>query len=180
MFLPFYGVTNTLFLDFWWRLPWVSKPGWISCKQQIPQIHLWCDICLRLQSQGGFLASNRFLRFTSGVTSALGFKARVASLQATDSSDSPLVWHLLTAWQPAWWLSHFVYKYWWGSSPGLGMLLPHSMWQNRCSTDWAKQARSKLNFSRTIVLSETKNVLCRQNHVLPSFFRNKTTCLLYV
>ena len=26
---PFCGATDTPFLDFWWRLPWVSKPGWI-------------------------------------------------------------------------------------------------------------------------------------------------------
>ena len=25
----FYGVTDTPVLDFWWRLPWVSKPVWI-------------------------------------------------------------------------------------------------------------------------------------------------------
>ena len=27
---PFRGAINTSVLDFWWRLPWVSKPGWIS------------------------------------------------------------------------------------------------------------------------------------------------------
>ena len=26
---PFCGATDTPVLDFWWRLPWVSKPGWI-------------------------------------------------------------------------------------------------------------------------------------------------------
>ena len=47
------GFTDTPVLDFWWHLPWVSKPGWIpslacflTCAQQIPQIHLWCDTCL--------------------------------------------------------------------------------------------------------------------------------------
>ena len=40
------------------------------------------------------------------VTSALGFKAHLrASLSA--SSDSPLVWHLLISWWPAWKLSIF-------------------------------------------------------------------------
>ena len=44
------GFTDTPVLDFWWHLPWVSKPGWINSLS-----------CL-----------------------------------LTDSSDSPLVWHLLT------------------------------------------------------------------------------------
>ena len=28
--VSFCGGTDTAVLDFWWRLPWVSKPGWIS------------------------------------------------------------------------------------------------------------------------------------------------------
>ena len=35
--------------------------------------------------------------------------------------DSPLVWHLLTSWQPAWWLSclfHIPVRHWWDSKPG--------------------------------------------------------------
>ena len=28
---PFRGATDTPVLDFWWCLPWVSKPGWIPC-----------------------------------------------------------------------------------------------------------------------------------------------------
>ena len=29
---PFYGSTDTPVLDFWWRLPWVSKPWWsLAC-----------------------------------------------------------------------------------------------------------------------------------------------------
>ena len=46
----FYEATDTSVFDFWWRLPWILKPGWISslvcyltCMQQNPQIHLWCD-----------------------------------------------------------------------------------------------------------------------------------------
>ena len=45
---PFRGATDTPVLDFWWRLPWVSKPGWIPCmlsRLSDPQIHLWCDTC---------------------------------------------------------------------------------------------------------------------------------------
>ena len=26
---PFCGATDTPVLEFWWRLPWVSKTGWI-------------------------------------------------------------------------------------------------------------------------------------------------------
>ena len=48
----FSGATDTPVLDFWWHLPWVSKPEWIpsltcvlACVQRIPHIHLWCDTC---------------------------------------------------------------------------------------------------------------------------------------
>ena len=41
-------------------LHWFSKPGWISllacfitCMQQNPQIHLWCDTCWPLDGQHG-------------------------------------------------------------------------------------------------------------------------------
>ena len=56
----FCGTTDTPFLDFWWHLPWVSKPGLdpLTCI-------LHC-------------------------------------LHAMESSDSPLVWHLLTSWWPGW------------------------------------------------------------------------------
>ena len=85
------------------------------------------------------------------VMSALGFKARMDSLvcilchlHETDSSDSPLVRHLLTSWQPAWQLSCFiyilVYKHWWGSSLRSSMALPHNIWQDRGSTDSATPA----------------------------------------
>ena len=26
---PFCGAADTPIMDFWWRLPWVSNPGWI-------------------------------------------------------------------------------------------------------------------------------------------------------
>ena len=54
----FCGATDTPVLDFWWHMPWVSKPGWIpllACFiayiQWISQIHLWCDTCWPLGSQ---------------------------------------------------------------------------------------------------------------------------------
>ena len=51
----FFGTTDTPVLDFWWCLPWVSKPGWIpfcvlSCLCG-PQIHLWCDACWLYRGQ---------------------------------------------------------------------------------------------------------------------------------
>ena len=49
---PFCGATDTPVLDFWWRLPWVSKPGWIPCLRALS------PVC------------HEFLRFTSGVTPA--------------------------------------------------------------------------------------------------------------
>ena len=42
--------------DFWWRLPWVSKPGWIPCMLDClcdPQIHLWCDTYWLKRGQHG-------------------------------------------------------------------------------------------------------------------------------
>ena len=47
---PFRGAADTPILDFWWRLRWVSKLGWIPS--------LACP------------AHNGFLRFTSGATPA--------------------------------------------------------------------------------------------------------------
>ena len=46
-------------LDFWWRLHWLSKPGWIPCLHDfiaripwVPQILLYkCDTCWPLGSQ---------------------------------------------------------------------------------------------------------------------------------
>ena len=55
-----------------------------------------------------FVGPLLYLFWTSGDV-CLGFQARVDPhacmlhrLHATESSDSPLVWHLLTSWQPAW------------------------------------------------------------------------------
>ena len=50
---PFCGATDTLVLDFWWNLLWVSKPEWAALFVLGRGIH---DICS--------------LRFTSGVTPA--------------------------------------------------------------------------------------------------------------
>ena len=44
--------TDTPVLDFWWDLPWVSKPGWITHLYASSPVHSGC------------------LRFTSGVTLA--------------------------------------------------------------------------------------------------------------
>ena len=49
---PFCGATNTLILDFWWHLPWVSKQGGFPHLCASSPVH------------------NRFLRFTSGATPA--------------------------------------------------------------------------------------------------------------
>ena len=48
----FCGDTITPVLDFWWRRPGVSKPGWI------PHLHAFLPAC------------NGFFRFTSGATPA--------------------------------------------------------------------------------------------------------------
>ena len=49
---PFCGVADTPVLDFWWRLPWVSKP------ERIP------NLCASVPAHNGFL------RFTCGATPA--------------------------------------------------------------------------------------------------------------
>ena len=49
---PFRGAPDTHVLDFWWRLPWVSKAGWIPRLRASSPVH------------------NRFHRFISGVTPA--------------------------------------------------------------------------------------------------------------
>ena len=37
---------DTPVLNFWWLLPWASKPGWIPRLPAFsPQIHLWCYTC---------------------------------------------------------------------------------------------------------------------------------------
>ena len=56
---PFRGAIDTNVLDFWWYLPWVSKPGWIPCMLSRlcdPQIHLWCNTCRLYRGQHGSLA----------------------------------------------------------------------------------------------------------------------------
>ena len=103
------------------------------------------------------------------VVSNLGFKARVDSLAcvlyqlcATDSTDSLLVWHLLTSWQPAWQLNHFNPHTCEQALVGIesSMLPPHSMSQDRRSADWATLVRlcfrnvnkNKMAFSRPCFL----------------------------
>ena len=54
--IPFCGTTDIPVLDFWWCLPWVSKPGWIPCMHSYlcdPQVHLWCDTYWLYRSQHG-------------------------------------------------------------------------------------------------------------------------------
>ena len=130
------------------------------------------------------------------VTSALGFKARMASLQATDSSDSPLVWHLPWASKPGWIPCKFL-RFTTGVTSadclaasmvaepfcvqvlvGLKSRIGLAATSQSCDKTDAlltelSQLGSKLNFSRTIVLSETKNVLCRQKPCAPEFFQEQ-------
>ena len=74
------------------------------------------------------------------VTSPLGFKARVGSALFELSRgirvmlhipwDSPLVWHLLTSWWPAWQPSHLFHipaRHWWDSKLG-AIMLPLTVW----------------------------------------------------
>ena len=47
---PCCGATDTLVLDFWWRLSWVSKPGWIALLRSARQSSLFdphtCRSCV--------------------------------------------------------------------------------------------------------------------------------------
>ena len=58
---PFFGATNTPVLDFWWRLPWISKSGWIPHLRASSPAHNGCLI------------------FTSGVTPANLLAASMAA-----------------------------------------------------------------------------------------------------
>ena len=84
-----------------------------------------------------------------------GVKARedalvgmLCCLHAIDSSDSPLMWHLLTSWQPAWQASHYqsTYLHTYKCCLGSRLPLPYSVWQDRRFTEWAMAAR--LDFSK--------------------------------
>ena len=93
----------------------------------MPMFWTSSNVCPGFQRQGGSPhlhdlspVWNRILRFTSGVTPA---DLMVASMAAEPFQSM----YLRT-------------KYWWGLSPGSIMLLPHSMKQDRCSTDCAMLA----------------------------------------
>ena len=90
------------------------------------------DICPGFQSQSGFLCShasspvcNIFLRFMSGVTPA-------------DPLGSQHCGWVIS-------INLLVYNHWWGSGPGLSMPLPHSMWQDRHSTEFIWKNNFQLN-----------------------------------
>ena len=85
------------------------------------------DVRPGFQSQGGSphlqdlsLVCNRILRFTSSVTPV--------DLMVTSMAAGPFQSMYLRT------------KYWWGLSPGSIMLLPHSMRQDKCSTNCAMLA----------------------------------------
>ena len=65
--------TDTPVLDFWWCLPWVSKPGWILCVLLHlcdPQIHLWCDTCWLYRGQHGSWAFS--IHILTNVSASIG------------------------------------------------------------------------------------------------------------
>ena len=77
-------------------------------------------------------------------TSVLDFKARVDPLTcmlhhlcAMDSSDSPLVQHLLISWQPAIPIPVHANKHWWGLSLACIMPAASQHVTSRWSTKWA-------------------------------------------
>ena len=66
----FCGATDTPVLDFWWRLPWVSKPEWIPWMLSHlcdPQIHFWCNTCWLKRGQHGHDGHSSFLTLTSNL-----------------------------------------------------------------------------------------------------------------
>ena len=94
------------------------------------------------------------------VTSPLGFKARVGSALFELSGgvhvtlhvpwDSPLVWHLLTSWWPAWQLSHLFHipaSRWCDSKP-VAIMPPLTVWDQAGQTlyrlSYPGSARGKL------------------------------------
>ena len=74
---PFCGATDNPVLDFWWHLPWVSKPGWIlACVQCIPQIPLWCKTCWPIDGQHGSWVCIIDLLTCTHIQAFVGLKTR--------------------------------------------------------------------------------------------------------
>ena len=68
--------------------------------------------------------------------------------------DSPLVWHLLTSWCPAWQLSHSLQhtreQALVGVKNGTYDAAAQSMKPGRCSTDWAMPARHWIGWQKML------------------------------
>ena len=92
--IAWYAFQTTMFLSFLWD-------HWYPCFALLV-VNIWPEF----QIQGWSIA--RFL----------------FHLPAIDSSDAPLVWHLLASWWSTWQLKFFdqctckhLYNHWWGSDP---------------------------------------------------------------
>ena len=76
-------------LDFWWRLPWVSKPGRFPCLHASSPVH------------------NGFLRFTSGATPAFSTNRGVHCISMYTAWLARLLSHVLGFEPPMqWWAAH--------------------------------------------------------------------------
>ena len=97
------GATDTPFLDFCWRLPWVSKPGWIPCRLSRlcdPQIHLWCDTCWLYRGQHGSWAFSIHILADMSVSIGRGWGPRLKPMTVSAArSKHHAVNHSAT---PAW------------------------------------------------------------------------------
>ena len=106
------------------------------------------------------------------VMSALGFKVRVdpslaCLLTAMDSSDSPVVWQLLTSWWPALQLSLFdphVCKHWWESNPRPSVPLHNCIQESPYHMFWTQYT--------SLALAELCQHFCDQMNVSQMYPRS--------
>ena len=132
----FCGATDTPVLDFWWHLPWVSKPEWTALFELCGGVCVTRSLRFFVIFEGykSFLWGYWYPWFGLLVISPLVFKPQWI-LQSipyrqwyAQPQDSPLVWHLLTSWwsiwQPSLILIHVLAnKHCWAFSPGLSVWL---------------------------------------------------------
>ena len=104
---------------FWKKKFWRTSVFFVGPLIDLPLFWTSGYVCSELQSQGGTLVC------------VLHCPCEM------DSSDLPLVWHLLTSWWPAWWPSRGFLdprtctcnkKHWWGSNQPCTIFLHECLW----------------------------------------------------
>ena len=149
----------------------------------------WFPYILKKEGISPFCGATDIPVFGLLATSVLGFKARVDTfacllccLHTMDSSDSPLVQHLLTSWWLVWQPSCFIYvlayNHWWSLNLGSSVPLPHNMWQDRRSTDWATPAQLPYMIWQKSYVPYQHSWNDKNNDILFCFHDTNTNCLV--